>query len=221
MKFKPRFHLCGTGALLLDVAQGAFDLRIQQRLWSLCAPAGQLNAVQGVSNVLLGVNNVMVTFDPFAVTIEDLQNSLGAAWDAAKPDLSEGRLVEIPVTYDKSPDSDLLTLAGNADLDVDEVIRLHTSAELRVACMGWVPGFAFMVGLPPKLVTPRRATPRLRVPKGSVGIGGVQTGVIPLEVPSGWNLIGLTDIELFSPQRADPCLLAAGDRVRFVERGSL
>ena len=38
------------------------------------------------------------------------------------------------------------------------------------------------------------ASPRTAVPAGTVGIGGQQTGVYPLESPGGWNLIGRTPL---------------------------
>lgn len=219
MNNEPRFHLCGTSALLMDVAQGPFELATQKRLWALCGEEGALHRLPGVASVLLGVNNVAVRFDPLTVRLEALQESLAQAWADSTPYRGLGRLLEVPVDYDKTADSDLEAVAAKAELSMDEVIALHTSAEYRVACIGWVPGFAFLVGLPPRLVTPRRANPRLRVPKGSVGIGGAQTGVIPLEVPSGWNLLGRTGVELFSSSRESPCLLEPGDRVRFVTSG--
>ncbi|MEO7431605.1 MAG: carboxyltransferase domain-containing protein, partial [Dokdonella sp.] len=49
----------------------------------------------------------------------------------------------------------------------------------------------------------------------SVAIGGEQTGIYPRELPGGWQLVGRTPLILFDPCRATPCLLAAGDRVRF------
>jgi KipI family sensor histidine kinase inhibitor len=69
--------------------------------------------------------------------------------------------------------------------------------------------------LPPELATPRRAEPRTAVPAGSVGIGGSQTGVYPLTLPGGWQLIGRTPLRLFDPARTPPSLLDVGDRVRF------
>ncbi|HEU5314150.1 MAG TPA: 5-oxoprolinase subunit PxpB, partial [Candidatus Udaeobacter sp.] len=95
------------------------------------------------------------------------------------------------------------------------VIRLHSAAEYRVACIGFVPGFPFLAGLPKKLATPRRDVPRKQIPPGSVGIGGAQTGVYPLCSPGGWNLIGRTPLRLFDPEKNPPALLRAGDRVRF------
>ena len=94
-------------------------------------------------------------------------------------------------------------------------VRLHSTAEYRVACIGFVPGFPFLAGLPKKLATPRRDVPRKEIPSGSVGIGGAQTGVYPLRSPGGWNLIGRTPLRLFDPEKKPPALLRAGDRVRF------
>jgi inhibitor of KinA len=82
--------------------------------------------------------------------------------------------------------------------------------------VGFMPGFAYMGGLPDALATPRRATPRTAVPAGAVGIGGKQTGVYPLESPGGWNLIGRTPVEIFDIGRTPAALLAAGDQTRFV-----
>jgi KipI family sensor histidine kinase inhibitor len=205
---------------MMDVAAGPFDLQTQRKLWTLCSKGGAIERIANVGAVLLGVNNVAVTFDPFQSSADALQDSLTAAWAQAEPCMDEGRLTEIPVSYSVSGESDLAGVAEHAGLSVGDTIALHTSVEYRVACIGWVPGFAFMVGLPERLVTPRRSNPRLSVPRGSVGIGGVQTGVIPIQAPSGWNLLGRTDLNLFSPTSGRACVLAPGDRVRFVARST-
>jgi KipI family sensor histidine kinase inhibitor len=82
--------------------------------------------------------------------------------------------------------------------------------------LGFAPGFAYLGGLPETIATPRRAEPRTAVPAGSVGIGGKQTGVYPLALPGGWQLIGRTPAKLFDATREPPTLLAVGDAVRFV-----
>jgi inhibitor of KinA len=53
------------------------------------------------------------------------------------------------------------------------------------------------------------------VPKGSVGIAGTQTGVYPLASPGGWQIIGKTNVELFTPNAKKPTFLQAGDTVKF------
>ena len=125
------------------------------------------------------------------------------------------RIVEIPICYDAEFALDLDRVAGHTGLSADEVVNLHSTAGYRVACIGFVPGFSFLAGLPEKLTTPRRDTPRKAIPPGSVGIGGAQTGIYPLRSPGGWNLIGRTPLRLFDPQQDPPTLLRAGDRVRF------
>ena len=67
-----------------------------------------------------------------------------------------------------------------------------------------------------RIAAPRLQTPRVRIPAGSVGIAGEQTGVYPIASPGGWQIIGRTPLRLFDPQREQPFLLSAGQRVRFV-----
>ncbi len=126
------------------------------------------------------------------------------------------RLIEIPVCYGGAFGPDLEDVAALHGVTPAEVIWRHSSPRYRVQFLGFLPGFAYLSGLPPSLVTPRLDTPRQSVPAGAVGIGGMQTGVYPLESPGGWRIIGRTPCLLFDPAREPPALLRAGDRVQFV-----
>lgn len=126
------------------------------------------------------------------------------------------RLVEIPVCYGGVFGPDLEDVAALHGLTPAEVIRRHCAPRYRVQFLGFLPGFAYLSGLPPGLETPRLDTPRQTVPAGAVGIGGAQTGVYPLESPGGWRILGQTPLRLFDPSREPPALLRAGDWVRFV-----
>ena len=101
-------------------------------------------------------------------------------------------------------------------LTPQQAIELHASATYFVYFLGFVPGFAYLGGLPEALATPRLPTPRRSVPAGSVGIAGNQTGVYPFATPGGWRLIGRTPVAMFRPDRNDMSLLSIGDRVRFM-----
>lgn len=215
----PRIRPAGESALLMDVSEGVFNLQVQQRLWSLFGE-DRLRRLPGVRQLVLGVNNLLVLFDPFELVPADLGTELQQAWADALPREMSGRLVEVPVHYDFSRGSELEGIARHAGLELDEVVHLHTSVEYHVACIGSVPGFAYLVGLPPQLAMPRHTTPRARIPKGTVAIGGAQTGVMPMDMPSGWHALGMTELDMFDPARAAPCLLAAGDRVRFTAKGA-
>ena len=126
-----------------------------------------------------------------------------------------GRVVELDVSYGGVDGPDLIAVATQVGLSAEEVIARHSGAEYRVEAIGFTPGFPYLSGLPRELATPRRATPRTKVPAGTVGIGGGQTGVYPLESPGGWQLIGRTRAVMFDAARPEPALLRVGDRVNF------
>ncbi|GAB2649460.1 5-oxoprolinase subunit B [Emticicia sediminis] len=123
------------------------------------------------------------------------------------------RTIEIPVIYDGE---DLSYVADYHQISEAQVIELHTAPTYRVYMMGFLPGFAYMGGLDARIATPRRATPRTKVPAGSVGIAGNQTGIYPSESPGGWQLIGRTELELYTPNATEITLLRAGDLIKFI-----
>lgn len=185
----------------------------------------QLRAAQlaGITDIVPAFTSVAVHYDPalvrhssdvspFESLARDVEACLSAPHEAHDP---PARLVEIPVCYGGAFGPDLEELAAAHGITSDEVIRLHSGREYLVYMLGFMPGFAYLGGLAPELVTPRRSEPRTHVPAGSVGIGGEQTGVYPLESPGGWHLIGKTPSRMFRPEHDPPALLAMGDRVRF------
>jgi inhibitor of KinA len=188
-------------------------------------------AIPGVTELAPAYTTVAVFFDPIVVAnaAPKLDQALDrlmervrevVAADAnrgrrVRSTRSDARSIEIPVCYDAQFALDLDHVASQAKLTPMKVVDLHSRAEYRVSCIGFVPGFPFLVGLPKELSTPRRATPRKEIPAGSVAIGGAQTGIYPLRSPGGWNLIGRTPLRLFDPKKTPPTFLRAGDRVRF------
>ena len=58
------------------------------------------------------------------------------------------RMVTIDVRYDGA---DLAEVAERCGLSVAAVVELHSGAEYTVAFCGFMPGFAYLVGLPPAL----------------------------------------------------------------------
>jgi KipI family sensor histidine kinase inhibitor len=125
---------------------------------------------------------------------------------------------ELHVRYGGNAGPDLSELARLHGMSETEVVALHSAATYVVGFLGFAPGFAYLIGLPPALVTPRLATPRTRVAAGSVAIGGSFTGVYPRSMPGGWRILGQTDLALFDVSAASPARLAPGDEVRFVPR---
>ncbi len=175
----------------------------------------------GVIDLVPSYTTLTVLLDPERADPSAIEETIRERWDATETevDVPPARQVTIPVAYGGDAGPDLDAVAAHTGLAADEVIRRHSAAVYLVAALGFAPGFAFLLGLPPELATPRRAEPRTRVPPGSVGIGAAQTGVYALPTPGGWNLIGRTPRRLFDPTAAatgaDPFTLHVGDEVRF------
>lgn len=126
--------------------------------------------------------------------------------------VSANSVVTLPVTYNGP---DLEAVAQESGLSVAEVVACHSTAEYRVAFCGFAPGFAYLYGLDPRLILPRRASPRAEVTAGSVAIAAQYSAVYPRSSPGGWHILGTCQSELFNPLQARPALLMPGLTVRF------
>jgi len=172
--------------------------------------------IAGVRNLHPAYASLLIVFDSLArdhAAIESIVRERTEQLDSIV--LPEPRTVEIPVRYGADDGPDLDDLARLHNLAPARVVELHSSAIYHVSFLGFVPGFAYLGGLPASLSTPRLETPRKRVPKGSVAIGGSHTGVYPFETPGGWRLIGRTPLEIFDADSAGLSRLRIGDQVRF------
>ncbi|GGP81120.1 5-oxoprolinase subunit PxpB [Saccharothrix coeruleofusca] len=196
-----RLRRCGTDAVLVEVD----SLDEVEAVRAAVAAA----ALPEVVELVPAARTVLVTTRPGGLAA--VRRVLDAV-DPARRAPVAAREVVIPVRYD-GPDLELV--ASTAGVPVDEVVRLHSSARYTVAFCGFAPGFGYLVGLPEPLRQPRLDSPRTKVPAGSVGVAGEYTAAYPRATPGGWRLIGRTDAPLFDPRRAEPALLAPGDRVRF------
>ena len=174
-------------------------------------------AAAGVIDVVATFRAVTLYIDPLVADVDALSalvQELAALPDDA-PGQAEAAIVDIPVCYGGSFGPDLDDVARATGLDTADVIAAHTSREYRVFMLGFLPGFAYLGSVDPRIAVPRHTTPRLHVPAGSVGLAGEQTGVYPSESPGGWSLIGRTPMRMVDVLRSQPALLQPGDRVRF------
>jgi inhibitor of KinA len=210
-----RIVALGDSALAIEFEE-RIDPTVNARAIWLAATV-RAGGIPGVRDVVPTFRSVAVYFDPLRTRTDRLVEWLDkAAADSAAAPSAERTPIEVPVCYGSEFGPDLDEVAGFSGMPVEEVVRVHCGGRYRVFMLGFVPGFAYLGSLDPRIAAPRRPTPRVRVPTGSVGIAGRQTGVYPAETPGGWQLIGRTPVKPFDLSRSVPCLFSAGDVVQFV-----
>ena len=173
--------------------------------------------VPGIQDIVPTYRSVTVYFDPLltderalAQAVQSVMRQPTASQRAARP------AIEIPVCYGGDFGPDLANVAAFGGVSEAEAIVLHSSVTYRVMMLGFMPGFAYMATVDPRIAAPRLDSPRRHVARGSVAVAREQTGIYPGDTPGGWQVIGRAPVRPFDLSRPDPFLFRAGDQVRFV-----
>jgi KipI family sensor histidine kinase inhibitor len=213
----------GDRCLIIEFAATA-DLGANRKARAAAAKISAA-ALPGVTDVVPALTTVGVHYRPCAVPLaatkqipfEALASLMEGVLHQVEPSsCAASSVIEIPVCYGGEYGPDLEDVAAACGLTPAQVIELHSEAAIDVMMLGFAPGHPYVGRFDERLAPPRRATPRTAVAAGSIGLANRQTVIYPMVLPGGWNLIGRTPLALFDPDRESPCLLAAGDRVRFV-----
>lgn len=172
---------------------------------------------EGIIETVPAFSSLLVYYNPLITDYEQVSKYLLALQEAEeKEETNSGKLIEIPVCYGGIYGPDLSFVSKHTGLREDQVVHIHCGRDYRIYMLGFLPGFPYLGGMDPRINTPRLSTPRTVIPSGSVGIGGEQTGIYPMESPGGWRLIGRTPLRLFELQMGEDKLYKAGDSIRFV-----
>ncbi|MBT6339946.1 MAG: 5-oxoprolinase subunit PxpB [Desulfobacula sp.] len=211
---KAIYRLAGDNGLLVEFGEG-IDPKVNTKVRAM-AKTLEKNRPRGVKEMIPTYRSLLFIYDP-GVTNPDMLCKLIKRVENTleKIEIEPWKVVEIPVCYGSKFGPDMENVQKAHGLTTEQVILLHSTPEYLIYMVGFTPGFAFLGGLDEKLFTPRLATPRMHVPEGSVGIANNQTGMYPIASPGGWQLIGKTPLKLFAPDRANPFLYKAGDKIKF------
>lgn len=173
--------------------------------------------IEGVVDMIPAFCSLLINYDPRIVSFEKMKKRMQ---ELVKMDMKAGaqrkKVFEIPVCYGGEYGPDLENIASHAGITAEEVIQIHSSRDYLIYMLGFLPGFCYLGGLDERIHTPRLANPRKKISAGSVGIGGSQTGIYPLDSPGGWQLMGMTPVKTYDPEREVPILVEAGDYIRFI-----
>ncbi len=173
--------------------------------------------IEGVVDMIPAFCSLLINYDPRVISYGKIRRRLEKLLKLeVRQEGGSRQVIQIPVCYGGQYGPDLENIASHAGLSPQEVIDIHCSRDYLIYMLGFLPGFSYLGGLDERIHTPRLANPRIRIPAGSVGIGGSQTGIYPLDSPGGWQLLGMTPVKTYDPARQSPILFEAGDYIRFV-----
>jgi KipI family sensor histidine kinase inhibitor len=209
----PRIVPCGEAALVVEFGD-TIDEAINAKVLGLDRSIARAK-IAGVIETVPTYRSLLVHYDPLTLSFTGLRTTMLALAKGVRIANGVRRRWRIPVVYGGEFGIDLEDVAKARGISPDQVIRLHTSGDYYVAMLGFLPGFAYLAGLDPRLATPRRDDPRTMTPAGTISIGGVQAGVQCLEAPSGWHLLGRTPVRTYHPRRDPMFLVEPGDAVTF------
>lgn len=167
---------------------------------------------KGVVGVIPSYTSLTVLYEPKLISYTNLSE---IALEHGGEKIEEGVRfeVKIPVCYDKEFALDQDAYMKHTVMSWEQIIAAHSSRSYLVYFLGFVPGFPYLGGLNNALVMPRKKTPRLKVPQGSIGVADVQTGMYPVEIPGGWQIIGRAIMD-FDYYLSNECVLM-GDYIKF------
>lgn len=210
-----RFLPAGERGLVVEFgSEVSLEINTQVRALAFALTAAR---IPGLVEVVPAYRSLGLEYDPLTTSFDEVERRVRELAERIDPSiLPMPKLIRIPTAYGGTNGPDLPFVAVHAGLGEAEVIRLHSQATYHVYMIGFTPGYTYLGGLPERLHTPRLPSPRLKVPKGSVGIGGSQTGIYPVDSPGGWRIIGRTHLNLFDPSREIPTPIQPGDTVQFV-----
>ncbi|MDR5590667.1 5-oxoprolinase subunit PxpB [Christiangramia sp. SM2212] len=161
-------------------------------------------------------NSILISY---VLTIEDVYGEISALKELFREaNITKNKnykIYELPVCYDLEFGLDLEHISEQKNMQVSEIIQLHTAPVYQVYFIGFLPGFLYLGGLDERLEIPRKNNPRRSVEKGAVGIGGNQTGIYPKNSPGGWQILGKCPVELFDKNLPEPSPFSSGDKIKF------
>ena len=159
--------------------------------------------------------SLLVYFDPVSVSFDELTQRIRTLSRHKTAANTQVRRWTLPVCYGGDYGPDLNDLTAKLGLPADEIIRTHSGTEYMVYLIGFSPGFAYLGELPKALEVPRKTTPAPLVAPNTIQIGGQQTAISSMPMPSGWYVVGRTPIRMYQRANPKPFLLEGGDLIRF------
>ncbi len=226
---QPLYRMLGDSYLSVEFAD-TVHLRENFRIQAI-ARALAAEPAQGVVEIVPHLRNLAVVFDRAKTTPDKMRDFVAEAVEHVETPMQvESRLFRIPVWYD-DPWSQALAarydvpnnlefLAEANGVSRDEAIERHSGTDFWIAAVGFVPGCYWGIPLDFELTlsAPKYPIPRDFTPSRILALAGLVTTIYPYAGPGGYQCIGRTAIEMYSPGSSNPLFPEDGILVRMGDR---
>lgn len=176
----------------------------------------QKNKVKSIVEITNTYSSLLIKYTDSINNIYDEISTLKTLISEVEVGFSSSKKIfHLPICYEHEFGLDLKEISATNQLEISEIIRLHSSKIYTLFFIGFLPGFLYLGGLDKSLFFPRKKSPRKRVEKGAVGIAGNQTGIYPQSSPGGWQIIGNCPLEMFEVRKKRPSIFSPGDKIKF------
>jgi KipI family sensor histidine kinase inhibitor len=228
----PLFRALGDRYLGIEFGDEA-NLLLNFRVLALADALAQ-DPIEGVIEIIPSLRELGLVFDWERTSHAKLEAAIRPLLDQTRQPASlPSRLVRLPVWYDDpwgaevarrfEVEKNIDFIARTNDMTIEDVVRIHTSSDYWVVCVGFTPGCFFSRVLDPAkwLTAPKYKTPRSYTPARMLALAGFSTGAYPVASPGGYQLLGRLAVNIYEPVPRnsafpeDGVLLRAGDRLRF------
>jgi inhibitor of KinA len=210
----PIYQPLGDQGVLISY-ENKIDPGINERV-RLLSDTVERSGFPWLQDVVFSFRCLLVIYDPDMIRFPEVLGAIRrieANLQSSQTPIAD--IYQIPTIYGGHHGPDLATVAEVTRLPAREVVDTFSSTVFTIYFLGFLGAQPYLGGLPKELHVPRLDTPRLHVPKGSVGMGGIQAGVITIDQPSGFNYIGRTFLSIYNPAEIPPTSLKPGDRIVF------
>lgn len=171
---------------------------------------------ESIIEIIPSYNSIFITYDILKYEYQDIKEYLEKELFNLKTlDEYSKNIINIDVYYGEELALDLERIAINSNLNIKDVISIHSAVIYDVYAIGFLPGFAYLACVDDKIVTPRLKTPRKKIKKGSVAIANNQTAVYPQDSPGGWNIIGASTFDFFDKKLDTLSSISIDSKIKF------
>lgn len=200
--------IAGVGIALRSADPSASRLMLPllgRAVWELCChdPVG----VAGVDEV--SASDVEMLVQTRREDVDALLADVARCLPPTQP--HRPRTFRLPVCFEIGTDWEFVE--QHTGLGRETAIEGLLAGTYTLGMFGFLPGFAYLLGLDPALRCPRKSTPDPRIAAGTVALGGDYLGVYGVASPAGWRSVGRTPFSLGSLRTFPPLVMDVGDAV--------